>query len=140
MGRHPGHSYRHRCGTASHRAAVAHAEAHFRAHMDTPMSVSTLCETVGLSERGLRDAFYRVRGMGPKQWMLAERLRCVRRVLSEERSGLITVTSVATDFGFFELGRFAGTYRRAFGEPPSQTLRGARQSAHVTQAIEERVR
>ena len=33
-----------------------------------------------------------------------------------------TVTGIATEHGFLELGRFAMRYRRQFGETPSQTL------------------
>jgi AraC family ethanolamine operon transcriptional activator len=36
------------------------------------------------------------------------------------------VTSVATQHGFYELGRFAGEYRALFGEAPSETLHKAR--------------
>ena len=36
-----------------------------------------------------------------------------------------TVTEVAAQFGFGNLGRLAGTYREYFGEAPSQTLRGS---------------
>ena len=39
------------------------------------------------------------------------------------RTTLVTVTDVAMAYGFFELGRFAGRYRHAFGEAPSRTLR-----------------
>jgi AraC family ethanolamine operon transcriptional activator len=57
--------------------------------------------------------------------MLAQRLQSVRRALSDVRTRPITVTGVATDHGFYELGRFAATYKQAFGEAPSQTLRDA---------------
>ena len=124
--------------TAVRRVAVARAEAHFRACIDAPLPISSLCRVVGLSERGLREAFYSVRGIGPKQWMLAERLQGVRRVLSDGCSDGATVTRVASDFGFFQLGRFAATYRKAFGEAPSATLRGARIHAQTPQVAQSR--
>jgi AraC-like DNA-binding protein len=37
----------------------------------------------------------------------------------------VTVTEIATSFGFLELGRFSVEYRKVFGENPSQTLHGA---------------
>lgn len=88
------------------------------------MRLAQLCRIVGLSERGLREAFYDVRGMSPKQYMLRERLHCARRALRCGGAGRTTVTSVAADHGFFELGRFAGAYKAMFGEAPSETLRG----------------
>jgi transcriptional regulator GlxA family with amidase domain len=108
---------------SSRQEVVGQAEAYFRAHMEAPVPISTLCRIVGLSERGLRNAFYGVHGMGPKRWMLGERLRGVRRAL--KNSSRATVTGVATDYGFYDLGRFAVSYKQVFGEAPSETLRGA---------------
>jgi AraC family ethanolamine operon transcriptional activator len=113
-----------RAGT-SRADAVRWVEAYLRAHIDEPVRLTTLCRLVGLSERGLRNAFYDVHGMSPKRWILAERLRCVHRALSGARERAATVTDIAADYGFFELGRFAAWYREVFGEAPSDTLRAA---------------
>ena len=111
--------------TPSGLEAVERALVYSRAHTGAPVRISRLCRVVGLSERSLRNAFYRVHGMSPKRCLLADRLREVRRALSETGEKPTTVTDVATRFGFYELGRFAVTYRKAFGERPSATLRGA---------------
>jgi transcriptional regulator GlxA family with amidase domain len=117
---------------------VERVEAYLRAHIDSPLRVSTLSRVAGLSERGLRDAFYKVHGMSPKRWMLAERLNQVHGVLSDGESARISVTGAATRCGFYELGRFAATYREAFGEVPSETLRSAmRRSAETNAARKE---
>jgi len=102
---------------------VARAESYLRTHTSSPVSVSGLAIVVGRSERALRNAFHRVRGMSPKRYMRLARLQQVRRALRGAGNRHVTVTSVATEFGFYELGRFAADYRRAFGEVPSETLR-----------------
>lgn len=107
---------------------VERAEAYVRAHFDTPVPVSRLCQVLGVSERGLRNAFQGVRGLGPKRSMLAMRLQGVHRALSELTAEPTTVTRIATGYGFYELGRFAGIYRGAFGEAPSATLHGTVES------------
>jgi transcriptional regulator GlxA family with amidase domain len=106
------------------RQAVARAEAYLRAHVHGRVRVAQLCRVVGLSERGLRNAFYRVHGVSPTRWIKRERLQGVHDALIDE-SMAATVTSVAADFGFYELGRFAAVYRDAFGEAPSDTLRAS---------------
>jgi transcriptional regulator GlxA family with amidase domain len=111
--------------SASRRAVVRQAELYVRARLDTRVSLTRLCRAVGVSERGLRNAFYGVHGMCPRQWMLNERLHNVRRALADAGARPATVTDVATLHGFYELGRFAATYKQAFGEAPSETLRAA---------------
>ena len=114
-----------RRANSSRREVVERAEAYLRAHVGTRVPLARVCRLVGLSERGLRNAFYDVRGMSPQRCMRVERLRDARRALSETDDHRTTVTGVATRYGFYELGRFAATYRHAFGEAPSETLRGA---------------
>jgi transcriptional regulator GlxA family with amidase domain len=121
----------------SRQEAVELAEAYVRAHIEAPVPISVLCRLVGLSERGLRDAFYRVRGMGPKRWIVRVRLQGVRSALTHECGEATTVTDAAADFGFYELGRFAAIYREAFGEAPSVTLRSTN---HRTAATPKRIR
>ena len=114
-----------RAASAASQETVEQVAAYLRANIDVPIRLSTLCEVAGLSERALREAFYHVHGMSPKRWMLAQRLQNVRRTLTNREAAPISVTGVATKFGFYELGRFAASYKEAFGETPSVTLRGA---------------
>ena len=100
---------------------VARAEAYLRVRLDTPIAVSRLSRVVGISERDLRRAFQRVHGTSPSRFMLTERLWAVRRALHQAASS--NVTRVASCHGFSELGRFAGSYKKVFGETPSDTLR-----------------
>jgi transcriptional regulator GlxA family with amidase domain len=118
--------------SASWQATVQRAELYVRAHLDTPIHLADLCRVVGLSERGLRNAFYGVHGMSPKRWILTERLMRSQTALRQPGNVAMTVTSVAADHGFYQLGRFAGMYRQRFGETPSETLRAACRTARRT--------
>jgi transcriptional regulator GlxA family with amidase domain len=51
------------------------------------------------------------------------RMREAREALLNPRSSAATVTLIAMQCGFLELGRFSVEYRSAFGESPSATLR-----------------
>ncbi len=86
------------------------------------MRIRDISRAAGISERTFRSAFHREHGVSPKQYELRERLRAVHAALSDAKA--LNVTDVASQYGFFELGRFAGIYKSTFGELPSQTLRG----------------
>ena len=103
---------------------VERAEQLLRCRASEPLPIAQVSQLVGVSERGLRNAFNAVRGMSPKRFVIQDRLHEVRRALSDPRATSATVTDIATEHGFFELGRFAGRYKAVFGETPSATLRG----------------
>jgi len=106
------------------RQIVERSEAFLRAHKGQPFTIAQLCQVAGVSERSLRNAFYDVRGMSPKRCAVRARLVAVRHALSLANGARGAVTTIATDHGFYELGRFASTYKAVFGESPSATLRG----------------
>ena len=114
---------------------VRRAEAFFREHLGEAVSISQLSTVVGVSERSLRNAFYQVCTTSPKKYLRLWQLHQVRRTLRSAPADHAAVTAAATRHGCYELGRFAGQYRTAFGEPPSVTLHRARReptSAHPT--------
>lgn len=107
----------------SHSRIVSQAEEFMRSRLALPLYVADLCLATGVSERTLRSAFHNVYGASPNRFLKLRRLMQVRRVL--QRSGGALVSDVATRHGFWDLGRFAGDYRKLFGESPSQTVRRA---------------
>jgi AraC-like DNA-binding protein len=64
-------------------------------------------------------------GVSPTQYLLLRRLRLDRRALRDADPDVTRVTDIATELGFWELGRFSVKYRQIFGESPSTTLRTA---------------
>ena len=61
--------------------------------------------------------------MGPIHYLLLRRMHLARRALLGADAQATTVTTIATDLGFWELGRFSVDYRMLFGESPSASLR-----------------
>ncbi len=61
--------------------------------------------------------------MTPLEFILQRRLHATRRALLLADRSRTRVSDVATEHGFYELGRFAGRYFRQFGEHPSETLK-----------------
>jgi transcriptional regulator GlxA family with amidase domain len=99
------------------------------ARMDLPLHIADLCAAAAVSQRTLRNAFHVVHGTSPYRYLRGFRMREARNALLSPDCAGLTVTQVATRFGFFELGRFAVEYRMTFGESPSETLRRASTAA-----------
>jgi len=80
-----------------------------------------------MHRRALHRAFINVLGMPPIAFLRRKRLGDVHTALLMA-APVATIKQIALEHGFAELGRFAGEYRRLFGELPSHTLRRARSS------------
>jgi AraC-like DNA-binding protein len=90
---------------------------------DEPIYTSELSAALGVPERTMHNCFQEHLGMGPKRYLTLRRMYLARRALEKADPAVTTVTDVATEFGFWEFGRFAVAYKSAFGESPSTTLR-----------------
>ena len=95
---------------------------------DRRLTVGDLSRGLGVTERTLQYVFIRVIGVSPAQYILADRLNRARQQLIQEGRSGGTVTAVAYDHQFENLSRFALQYARLFGERPSDTLNGARET------------
>jgi transcriptional regulator GlxA family with amidase domain len=109
-------------GKQRHDTIVAKFEEFLEANPNTPLYLPEICAAVGASERTLRAACEEHLGMGPIRYLSLRRMHLVRRALSQAASSTTTVTRIATEHGFWELGRFSVNYRAMFGETPSATL------------------
>ncbi len=103
---------------------VKRVEEWIDAHYGDAVIIDDLAEVAGISVRSLQESFRRLRNGSPMEALARRRLRAAYDAL---RNPHATVTQVATDCGFFHLGRFASRYREVFGETPSATLSRARQ-------------
>jgi AraC-like DNA-binding protein len=106
-------------------AQMRRAEDYIDANASLPISIEALSAVTGASALSLCGAFKRSRGMSPLTFLKRVRLTHARRALQVADTAT-TVATVASRFGFSNLGRFAGDYRQAFGESPSETLANSR--------------
>ncbi len=97
-----------------------------------PLYLTEICAKVGVHERTLRNYCLEYLGMSPYQYLWRRRMNQARRALSLSDPAEKTVTTIANDYGFWELGRFSVAYRKLFGESPSTTLRNSADHVQIT--------
>jgi AraC-like DNA-binding protein len=116
-------------GFAGYRyGAMRRAEEFLREHMDRPFSSRALCQATHMSERSIEMLFKEVYGISPRTWSQLARLNAARQELLKADVPLVSVTAVATRWGFYHFGRFSAAYRRLFGEVPSATILNRRRA------------
>ena len=94
---------------------------YIEAHLEHDVTLADLVVQAGVPGRTLNEHFRVFAGEPPMAYLRLRRLEAARRALQSGEE--ISVTQVALRFGFNSLGRFAGVYRRAFGESPRETLK-----------------
>jgi AraC-like DNA-binding protein len=106
---------------------VVRAMAWARAHLREQVRLQALARVAGVPARTLETHFRQFLGTTPLGWVREDRLAQARRALLAAK-GRATVSDVAMDCGFNQLGRFAAQYCRRFEELPSETLRRIRRA------------
>ncbi len=107
---------------------VKRAIGFLRAALRRPISMADLVRHCGVPARTLSQHFRSFLDVSPMHYLRRLRLAAAREALLAGAPG-ISVTEVAKRYEFHHFGRFAGQYRRCFGEPPSETLRRGRAAA-----------
>jgi AraC-like DNA-binding protein len=112
------------CSAHRHRGAVVRRlEEVLEANLCETLYAAELCKATGVSYPTLRACCQELLGMSPKRYLWLRRMHLARRTLRVADPAEATVTEIATNYGFWELGRFSVGYRSLFGESPSAALR-----------------
>lgn len=106
-----------------HRQVITRFRDYLASRSGEAVHLTEVCAAIGVSERTLRAYCQDTFGVGPIHYLWLRRMHLARRALSKADPASMTVTEVATDHGFWELGRFSVEYRSLFGELPSATLK-----------------
>jgi len=89
---------------------------------EQPYTLADLCRIASLSARSLQYAFHERFNLTPMQFLRQVRLD---RSFEDLKDGRGSVSDIAFNWGFSNLGRFARTYQQRFGELPSTTAERA---------------
>ena len=102
---------------------VARLEEFLEANPGRAIYLPEICAALGVAERTLRGACEEQIGMGPIRYLTLRRMHNARGALLRSDPSETSVTQIAADQGFWELGHFSVAYRAMFGETPSETLK-----------------
>jgi len=108
---------------APHSRLVRRFQAVIADHGAEEITMLDIAETLGVSLRSLQHSVHEELGTTPSALLRQARLAEARALLLGADDHRSTVTDIAIRAGFTHLGRFASSYRAAFGESPSATLR-----------------
>jgi AraC-like DNA-binding protein len=103
-------------------AVLRRALRYIEQELDRPLTLEQIATSAKCSVRTLQRAFHDCHDKSVMQYVKEQRLIRVRDELKYSDNAR-SVTEVAVQWGFLQLGQFASDYRTLFGELPSQTFR-----------------
>ena len=101
---------------------VRQVEEYLDATKPAPVHISQICSHMHLSRRTLHRAFHEALGIGPISFLRHRRLCAVHSALRAPKD-IRTISDIAMQYGFQNIGRFSSYYQQLFGEYPSETRR-----------------
>ncbi len=96
---------------------VRFVEAYIREHLGESIQVDALAEELGISRGYLRNVFFAVHGMSPREYLTEERLRAAKALL---REGGLTVGEVAHRVGYEDVLQFSRIFKKHTDRSPSE--------------------
>lgn len=107
----------------AHSETVRRAIAYIEDHAGADISAADIARGASMSVRALQLAFRRHLDTTPMAYLRRVRLAHARHDLEVAHDDGVTVTAVASRWGFGNPGRFATQFRKEFGRTPSEVLR-----------------
>ncbi|WP_053382753.1 AraC family transcriptional regulator [Leucobacter celer] len=121
------HQYREALDSPPRRsspAVVRRAQAFIEENVRQAITVPDIAAAVGASVRTLHRGFTEHLSVSPGAYLTRMRLEGAHHDLVRGTPETISVSDIATEWGFYNHGRFASSYRTRYGQLPSRTLRG----------------
>lgn len=113
-----------RCAGKRYFQLVRNAERLLEQHdPNQAISANSVATALGVPKRTLFHAFRNSMGVGPHAYLRFVRIHQLRKSLMNATLGETSVTHLANELGFHQLGRLSGLYKAQFGELPSETLK-----------------
>jgi AraC-like DNA-binding protein len=104
---------------------VTRAEAFMESHAAFPITIAEVLLHAGCSRKVLFSSFRRFRDYTPGNFLLTTRLNLAHERLANATESE-SVTSIAYSLGFSHMGRFSQSFRKRYGEKPSEVLKRSR--------------
>lgn len=103
--------------------ALKSAESYIFESGSEVVTMPELCIAANASQRTLEYAFLERYGCTPKAYIRIYRLNSVHKQLRHAEPGIIQISDIAQQHGFWHMGQFSADYKKLFAMLPSETLK-----------------